>query len=224
MSKLPLLLIVLVTLVGEFLAQPPIAEWNEVKSIELLKSNRSEVGALLKKESLESVLSGYSEYFYTPNSVIRVRYSKGTCNGDTEDWNVPQGIVTEVEITLKDDIQISKIGIDLSKYRKERTDWQRKNIYVLTDKPTGIAVSVFASRVDSIYLFPSAKNYQRLCDKPALKEYYARKRWLRDPKSKKMIIDYNSPANVVDVGIEQTKQDEKHFSIFTKAEDPRMMY
>jgi len=132
----------------ECAAQPPIAEWNEVKSIKLLKSNRSEVRALFEKASLESYLSDYSEYLYTPNSVILVRYSNGTCNGQYEDWNVAEGVVTEVEVTPKDEVEVDKLGIDVSKYRKERTDWQRKSVYVLFGKPAGIAVSIFEPRVN----------------------------------------------------------------------------
>jgi hypothetical protein len=181
-------------------AQSVVPRLEKVKSIKLLESDRDFVIGLLSADSLEISAYSNSQTFYTADSVIRVTYSNGTCSGEYEDWNVPVLKVTEIEITPKDRIGINRTRIDYSKFRKERTDPQRKNIYVLYDKAAGIAVSVFNDKVDSIFLSPTSRSYSLLCNNKVVKEYYASKRWRRDPHcNKDLIIDYNSPADVTDL-------------------------
>lgn len=201
-------------------AQPPIAEWEKIASIKLLESNRDYITKLLTSESLESGTTSHVQTFFTYNSVIGIHYSNGTCEGDLEEWNVPEWVVTKIVITPKDKIELPHIGIDYSKFRKERTDWQRKQIYVLHDKPSGIALFMFGSWVETVSLFPSAKHHSQLCDKDEVKEYYASKRWRRDPKFRKYILDYNHPADVEDLVVSSDESAAQRLSVVTTAKDP----
>jgi len=201
-------------------AQPPIAEWQKITKIKLLETTRDEVVALLAPTSFSSSRNDYAEYFYAEDSVVQVRYSNGTCSGEFEEWNTPEGTVTEVVVRPKAPIPAGEIGIDYSGFRKERTDPQRKSVYVRYDKDSGRAVSVFSGRIDSIYLFPSRQNYARLCNNAQVRNYYASKRWAREPMLKNVIIDYNSPANVTALSLGAIDGDERMISVSTTAVDP----
>src|SRR5258708_5259274 len=116
------------------------------------------------------------------------------------------GKVTKIAFTPKDSVQIKDTGIDYSKFRKERTYWTIKGIYIYYDKPSGIAIAVFGKRVDAIYLFPSKKNYSLLCKNEKIKKYYSSKRWRRYPRLKKAAIDYDFPLpNVVNLTLSRTE-------------------
>jgi hypothetical protein len=196
-------------------AQPPISEWTKVKQIKLLESTRADVERIFPGEDFLSWTDGA---FSGTDAVIYVKYSSGNCSEKYEEWNVPAGTVTGVKVTPKNHVDPKAIGIDYSGFRKERTDPQRKSIFVRYDKTAGVAISFFGGRVDSIHLFPSKASYPKLCDKPKVKEYYSSKRWARVPVPKNMIIDYNMPANVVDLAI--TPLGNGLFAVSTKAVDP----
>ncbi len=142
----------------------------------------------------------------------------GTCAGSLEEWKVPEWIVTTVTVTPKSLINLANVGIDYRRFRTERIDPQRKEILAYYDKLSGVAISAFGKHVDSIYLFPSQANYGRLCDNPKVKSYYASKRWARVPMPKNLIIDYNIPADVIQVDLASAGGSD--FSVSTKVVNP----
>jgi hypothetical protein len=54
--------------------------------------------------------------------------------GDFEEWDVQDGTVIEVTLTPKEVIPAARVGIDYSRFRKERTDPQRKSVCTLRQK------------------------------------------------------------------------------------------
>ncbi|MGB7209873.1 MAG: hypothetical protein WBD27_14525 [Pyrinomonadaceae bacterium] len=190
----------------------------KVKDIRLLESNREDVARLLRQE--DEFPSSSQEYFSFENENIKISYATGKCSDKEQEWNVPTGVATSITITPKDSLRKESLGIDFSKFRKQLTDPQRKEIYVLYDKTKGIAVGIFGDRVDAIYLFPTSKEYSRLCDNAEIKKYYASKRWTREPVPKNLIIDYNSPANVVGVTLAPLASDPRKFDVVVDAVDP----
>ena len=119
----------------------------EVERLELLKSTREDVVKLLAGKSLNVGGYDHSQSFFMDDWIVRVDYSKGGC---TDDWNVPEWTVTEVLVSPKDHIPLKDLSLDTSKFRKERNDPQRKNIYVLYDKPAGIAFYVSGGRAETL--------------------------------------------------------------------------
>src|SRR5687768_12084315 len=190
MKSVILLLECALALVVSVSAQPPIAEWREIQKIKPLEATREVVHKVLLPISFSASRNEYEESFYLDESVVRVRYANGTCAGAFEEWDVPDGTVTEVRVAPKNEVPIARIGIDYSAFRKQRTDPQRKNIYVRYDKGAGIAISFFVNRLDSIYLFPSKQDHSRLCKNPEVRNYYKSNRWSRKPVPKNLIIDY----------------------------------
>jgi len=110
-------------------AQSPRFNLNKVKEIKLLESNRDDVMKILANDSLviyNGFNGSYEQVFSRENEMIKVSYSNGKCSSDSErdydyeDWNVPEWKVTKITVTPKDFIPIKDIGIDYSKFRKEK--------------------------------------------------------------------------------------------------------
>lgn len=201
-----------------FAQQRPVFE--RAKNIRLLESRREDVIKLFDHENKFPYSSTKGEYFSFENEGIDVTYSTGKCSDDYQDWNVREGVATEVKITPKYSLRKEDLGIDLSKFRKQRTDPQRKEIYVLYDKPGGIAVVIHFDHVKAIYLTPTSREYSRLCDNAEVKEYYQNKRWTRKPVPKNLIIDYNLPSHVRSVMLTQIPDEPKKFDVLVDAFDP----
>lgn len=174
----------------------------DLSKIELLKSSRDDVIDVLSGRSLSVGGFAGNQTFYMDDWVISMTYSKGDCS---DDWDVPEGTVTEISVDQKNRIRLEDLGFDYSKFRRERSDSERKGIYNLYDKPNGIALSISMGGVGSLTLFPSAKNYSKLCGNPEVREYYASKRWRRNRKPFKGIIDYNRPADVTALQLDRTE-------------------
>lgn len=221
MKKIVIVLAFFMTICGFAFAQTPLAELERVKQIKLLESTRGDVIKILgdydlpfgrtRTTSFEpSSDLDYYEHFDTNNANIRIRYSTGKCLAETEDstfsedWNVAEWKVTEVMIYPKDAIQIKDIGIDYSKFRKEKLWGSRKHDYAFHNKSAGIAIITTYDWVKSVVLLPSAKNYSLLCNNEEVKKYYSSKKWNRDPSMKKAIIDINPAANVVSLDLSRT--------------------
>ena len=198
--------------------QRPVFE--RAKKIRLLESSREDVIRLLDQENEFPYPSTTGEYFSFESEGINVTYATGKCSDKEQEWNVREGVATEIRITPKYPLRKENLGIDFSKFRKQRTDPQRKGIYVLYDKPSGIAVAIHFDRVKSIYLSPSSQKYSRLCDSAEVREYYRNKRWTRKPVPKNAILDYNQPANVHDVMLTPIPGEPRKFDVLVDALDP----
>ena len=211
--------IIFLLLTNTCLAQKiPVLE--KVKDIRLLHSKREDIVRLLDAESDFPSAPSTGGYFSFETANVEISYATGKCSDKDEEWNVPSGVVTSITIIPKDPLRKESLGIDFSKFRKQRTDPQRKEIYVLYDKPAGIAVGIHGDRVDAIYLFPKSQAYSKLCDNPEVTKYYKSKRWTREPIPKNLIIDYNDPANVVGLTLTSLVENPRMFDVLVDAVDP----
>jgi len=226
-----LLLLLFSTLVVSSFAQIKLPILDKLKSIKLLTSTSEDVEKLLVADSFDYSSSSefYRQTFYMEDSVVTAWYARGTCDQkelEWNDWNVPKWSVTNVSVMPKQDYLLKDVSIDISKFRRERTDWHRKGFFIYFDKSSGRAIGVEHNRIVGIYFFPSRGEHSKLCDDKAVRSYYASSRWIRPPLEvsesdwKKAIIDYNDPANVRDVRITQLKTSVNQFEIETIAEDP----
>jgi hypothetical protein len=200
----------------------PIIE--KIKTIKLLESKREDVEKLLAAESF-SYSSAESHYqsFWFEDSVVSIWYSKGTCvqrEYEMNDWNVPEWYVVRVLVSPKDDFSAKDVSVDLSKFQRERTDWHRKGYYVYFDKTKGLAIETRHNAVQRIQFFPPKSDQSRLCQDTAVRMYYSSNRWMRLPDTKKTIIDYDQPPNVIDVQLEKLSGSPNQYSVTTIAKDP----
>ncbi len=215
-----LLTILLVMTSVCFAQQRPV--FDRAKKIKLLESSREDVIKLFEQENKFPYPSTTGEYFSFENEGINVTYSAGKCSDDDQDWNVREGLATEIKITPKYSLKKEDLGIDLTSFRKQRTDPQRKGIYALYDKPGGIAVMIHFDLVKAIYLTPTSREYSRLCDNAEVTKYYKNKRWTRKPVPKNLIIDYNLPAHVRNVTLTQIPDELRKFDVLVDALDPEI--
>ena len=202
MKKFFILIIIGLAMGNYIFAQSPLVELDKVKEIKLLESTREDAVKLLAADSLDFSDSSDFHYlkFFTNNAVIKISYSSGKCSDESEDWNVLERKITKVVVIPKDSIQIKDVGIDYSKFRREKIWGSIKNDYVYHDKIAGIAITTIGDRVETIYFSPLRKDYSLLCDKEEVKKYYSSKKWNRYSESKNAILDPNYPANVTNLG------------------------
>ncbi len=211
--KIIILIILSLTMSSFTFAQASLFNFNKVKEIKLLESNRDDVTKILESDSLSVSDFSHYQWFYRENEMIRVSYSNGKCSENSEeinasgDWNVPEWKVTEIVITPKDLIQIKDVGIDYSKFRKEKEKLydNRKKAYAYHSKDLGIAIEVYGDRVETIYFIPPNKDYLLLCNKEEVKKYYFGKSWFRESGIKGAILDSNHPANVTNLVLSATE-------------------
>jgi hypothetical protein len=188
-------------------AQSFIADLEKLKQLEFLKSTKEDAIKLLNNEDV-----GYNDspdfdisYFYSEDANITVSYSSGNCSDENEDWNVPEGRITEITIAPKTYININNIEIDYSKFRKERPRRDYKKLYVYHNKKAGIAIWAYSDRVEFVIFFPSEKDFPQLCDKPEVKKYYSSKKWLRDPSIYNTTYHNYPPPDVVGLNLSKTE-------------------
>lgn len=200
----------------------PIIE--KVKSIKLLSSTHVDVEKLLAAESFSyTTAENHYQSFWFEDSVVTIWYSRGTCEQEEykwNDWKAPEGQVVRILVSPKTEFSVKDVLLDMSKFRKERTDWHRKGYYVYFDKTKGLAIETRHDEVIRIQFFPPRSDQPKLCDSKEVRSYYASNRWIRLPDLKKSIIDYNQPPNVLDVQLEQISASSNEYSVTTIAKDP----
>lgn len=204
-------------------AQIPLRILEKVKQIRLLESTPENVEKLLAPESFTySSSENHHQTFWTDKAVISVKYASGKCTQEEyqwNDWNVPEWVVVRILIRPKEAFSINEVSVNLHGFRKEHTDWQRKQFYIYFNKDMGVAISFREREVDTIHFFPPKEDHPRLCNAKSVRSYYASKKWIRLPDQKKAILDYNSPANVIDLLVTKREADPREYSVETRAED-----
>lgn len=191
--------ILLLTLSGFTFAQSRLPELNKVKKIKLLESTRDDVKKILKGYETDDA---DAEDFSTANAYIEISYSFGDCSDDsvdTDEWNIPKGKVTKIEISLKEPFTFKDIGISSSSLRKEQRYYDAEDSYIYYDKGLGIGFEVDEDNIETIYLFPTISYYSSLCDNEEaskIKEFYSTESWfgntnLEDRSA--VIEEYPSP-------------------------------
>ena len=209
MKKFIILIVLGLAMSNLTFGQSPLVELDRVKEIKLLESNRDDVRKILADYNLDiSDDSRYYQWFSTKNAHIMVRYSNGKCSNNSEYWNIPEWKVTSIDFSPKNLIKIPDIKVNYSKFRKERKYVNLPHSYTYHNKDLGIAFEVDKNEIQSIYLFPSKKNYSLLCDNEIAKKFYSNESWFVDSKLKerRYIYEYpNRPPDVINLILSQTE-------------------
>jgi hypothetical protein len=207
MKKIVFLIIFSLALYNFTFAQTQI-DLDKIKEIKLLESNRDDVRRLFAGYILET--NEYREYddsFHSENAEIDVSYSEGKCqdkNDDYNGWDVAEWKVTNIKISPKASIKfkdvnhyLSKFGINITKFRKEKMYNNEDNHYMYHNKDLGILIEVNKLEIEEFSIYPAKKYYSLLCDKKIAKRLVTTKTIFAEPRGNRNII--SDPNGIPDV-------------------------
>lgn len=169
----------ILALCGFASAQSFIDDFNKIRQIKLLESNRNDASKILTGFKLEDEDEDepiYSEIFSTKYSEGEIEYSRGDCSVEGDEWNIPAGKVKQIKISPKKPISFAKFNLDFSSFTKEKSLFGNENELIFHNKNLGIAFYVEEDEITSIYLFPSNSYYSLLCENKEaeiIKEFYS---------------------------------------------------
>jgi hypothetical protein len=169
---------------GFAFAQSSFPELDKVKKIKLLDSTREEVKKIFDDDDEESD----GDYYSTENFRIHLAYSNGDCGEEDSDdgWNVPEGIVVEINVIIEDSDVLKKLKIDLSKlerinkYERDADDEEEEedpDDYVYYDKENGVSYGLDDGEIANIKFTPLEKNAPALCSNEELREFSSTGEW-----------------------------------------------
>ncbi len=172
-------------------AQSSFPELDKVKKIKLLESTRADVKKIFGEYNKDSEGGSYS----TDNVIIRISYSSGDCSDDSdENWNVAEGLVTEIFVQLDISITPKDLKINLSKLERMKRsddddDDDDDDEYIYYDKEKGISYEISDGEVSYVKFIPPEKNYPALCSNENVRQFKSDKEWFRN-KIKEVWICY----------------------------------
>jgi hypothetical protein len=164
MKELILPIILILAASNLAFAQSPLAELEKAREIKLLESNREDVKRILAGYDLTfSDNSNYNQWFSAENADIMISYSDSDekCSDNLEYWNVPKWTVIDIAISPKNPFHLKKMGIDYSKFRKERLYANEPRSYVYHKKEDGIAFEVIFSPIKQVLPYFVTTNLQK---------------------------------------------------------------
>jgi hypothetical protein len=188
-------------------------ELEKVKQIKLLESTRYDVKRIFDDADEDSD----GDYYSTDIFRISFEYSYGECGEEDsdEEWNVPEGKVTEINLIIIDSDLSKNLKIDLSKLERikkhqRNTDDDEEeadpNDFVYYDKEKGISYGLDDGEIENIKFIPLEKNYPALCSNENLREFNSTEEWfLNKIKSRpyKEIREYS--ANVAELTLSENE-------------------
>ncbi len=204
MKKITFLFFLFLAMSSFVSAQSPLAEFDKVKEIRLLESNR---------EDVKKILAGYksddAESFSTKNGNIEITYSTGDCSDDSDDtdeWNVSEGKVKEIEISFDEPAEFKDFNLYVSSFQKEQRYSNDADLFFYHNKSLGIAFKVRGDKLETILLFPT-KNYSSLLcaneEAENLKEFYSKESFFKNSELKDRYRSIEDvPANVADLTLD----------------------
>ena len=131
-----------------------------------LHSTRSDVEKILGKSNEE--LSAYSSLYRTTEGTVIIDYADGLpCSRRESEirWRVPRNTVENVLITPNRESPLSKLRIDVTKYRTKSGGDRPEDIYYINDE-SGETLRVFQGQVMSITYAAAAKDAVLKCVAP----------------------------------------------------------
>ncbi len=180
-------------------AQNTFPELDKIKQIKLLESTREDVKRIFGEYDEDSEGGEYS----TDNMTIRIFYSSGDCSDDGGDWNVAEGRVTEIFVSIDVSIKPKDLKINLSKLERLKRDEDDNDDdadYLYYDKEKGISYRLSEDEISSIKFIPPEKNYPTLCNNENVRQFKSDKEWFRSKIREPWICYLPRPfANVVEL-------------------------
>jgi hypothetical protein len=199
MKKLLILIFFSLAICQSLSAQSHLAEFDKAKEIKLLESDWKDV-----KKTLTGYVLNFSDnqwhfqIFSTNNARVKIDYSSGKCSDKSEDWNVSEWIVTGITIAPNNLLRLKDSPVNYRDFKKEKL-YADVSGDIYFKKEEGIALKVNGDEIKYIYLFPSDKNHNSLCDKKDLKEHYSSENWIFGSELKNSEQRGNQPADVFDI-------------------------
>lgn len=167
----------LVTSISAF-AQNPAEVIEKLSRIKFFESTSEDVEKLFEGDQDIKFTEENVSSVSTKKMSFYIEYSSGSCDFESEDWNVPESKVTGIRISLKQATAPAVLGINLSGLRKERTFTNSSKDFVYHDKNLGVSYHVCDGKISHIEFFPPKDKISFLCaDKPERKRFYERQDW-----------------------------------------------
>lgn len=213
-------------------AQSVIPEFEKAKQVKMLESTREDVKRIFA--SFDDEEEDF-DYFHNDNGDVYIAYTTGKCDDENytpERWDVSEGKVKFIKISLENPVKLKKIGFDLSGFQKENK-FDLEDHFIYRNKTMGIAFEVSENKVETIFLFPPLNNYPSACDNKTGKEFYESESWSDDSelRSANIPVCKNAPPKVDDLTLSATEiilacdgktcfNTSREISITTLASDP----
>lgn len=191
---------------GFAVAQSPFPELDKIKQIKLLESTREDVQKIFKDIDEGSFEGQYS----TDNLTIRIFYSGGDCSDEGNDvWNVPEGKVTEIFVSLDESVKPKDLKINLSKLERLKRDEEADegdDDLIYYDKEKGISYRVSEGEIEYIKFIPLEKNYPALCNNETVRQFKTDKEWFRNKLREPWVCYFPRPiANVAELSLSKNE-------------------
>lgn len=225
MKLLPAIAVILVISSACF-AQVHLESLDKAKQIKLLTADRDTVRRALNRSGFEEF--GQSDYFETTDAEIEVIYSTGECDENEDEfeiWNVEKDRAVRIEIEPKDDLSLSDLLFDATRFKKEQRFAGVEDDFVYHDKSKGIAIYADSDGVDRIILIPPVNSKAKSCTNKRAQEFISLKSWFGRKKLKDRFVCIlrNLHANVIALELSHTEVSgttSRQIEIATTAIDP----
>ena len=230
----PIKLISLIPIIVIFSSFPVAAQslnslLTQASKIPLLESNREDARRILVGYEYNED-DKYFESFSSDEIDIEITYSTGECAEDSDEqdaeeiWNVKEGTITRIEISLNVHVKADEINLHISRFTKDPRFPDDDNSFVIHDKSRGVALKTKNGEVQSIILFPSRSKVGKLCrEHPDAEDFYSRKSWFSQSRPNDLVCGYeNQVANVENLDLSASEVDAtrtKLVSVTTTASD-----
>jgi len=182
MKKFIILVAFYLAMCSFMFAQSPRAELDKARTIKLLESTSEDIKRLFG-ESEDADYDSIS----TEALDIDITYSTGDCSGEYEEWNVPEGKVTEIDVSFGKPVKPQDLGIDLSKFENIGESVLKSFANIYYDKAKGIIYIFSKGGITDIDFVPAAENYPALCNNENVRQFNSDKEWFQD-KSERWFI------------------------------------
>jgi hypothetical protein len=90
--------------------------------------------------------------YYLRHEIVAIGYSKYGCAAPPrvpgwpvppiEGWNVPADTVLAIRVTLRKQVPLESLGLDLSRFKKERGDFDTPTHFMYVDRERGVTVDL----------------------------------------------------------------------------------
>jgi hypothetical protein len=192
MKKFIISFVFTLAMCGVAFAQTSLPELDKIRQIKLLESTRADVKRIFGEYSEEFVDDDDGEdqidEISTENMTIRFYYSLGTCaDDDDEEWNVPKGSVTEINVILDESVKAEDLKIDLAKFEKikededdeiEEEEEEDPDDFIYYDKEKNASYGLSDGEIKNIKFTPAEKSFSALCGNETMREFVSHKEWL----------------------------------------------
>ena len=145
--------LLLLSLIAADCFQVGAQDW---KKIELLKSTRADVEALLGQAS-----GDYFAQYDLKEGNLFIEYSSGPCRSDRKGgWNVPENVVVKISFVPRQKRKVAELKLESKKFRRVVDQHVLGVIYYVNDED-GVSYEIQEGKVEAVNYDPP-KRYDNL--------------------------------------------------------------